>query len=249
MTEKNSAVLIHGLFGHLNDPVILSAIDQANVFAPDLLGYGENAGMCIDGISLEDQADHIARFIESTQSGAVNLVGHSVGGAVAVLVAAKYPELLARLISVEGNFTLKDAFWSAQVAKKELWEVEEIVAQYRADPDAWISEAGVGLNEWTQSLARSWLEFQPPSTVRAQARAVVEATGRPEYLQGVRSLLASDLAFHLLAGEQSRAAWDVPSWVSQLATSEHIIPGVGHLMMAESPQLFGDAIRRLKIEA
>ncbi|WP_428942794.1 alpha/beta fold hydrolase [Xanthomonas oryzae] len=42
----------------------------------------------------------------------VHLVGHSVGGAVSALVCSLYPELVASFTSVEGNFTLKDAFWS-----------------------------------------------------------------------------------------------------------------------------------------
>jgi pimeloyl-ACP methyl ester carboxylesterase len=240
---KKPIVLVHGLFGHLKDPKILGSISEFGVFAPDLLGYGEHSAVQIDAIALEDQADHVARYIQNDDLGMVNLVGHSVGGAVAVLVAKKYPQMAASLTSVKGNFTLKDAFWSGQIAQKALPEVEQIVDGYKADPDCWISSAGVPLNEWTKALARSWLNNQPASTIKAQARAVVEATGKPDYLDSIRSLMTSDLPFHLIAGERSRDGWDVPEWAAKLATSNYNIPNTGHLMMAEDPEGFGLAVK------
>lgn len=240
---KKPIVLVHGLFGHLNDPKILSSISERDVFAPDLLGYGEHSEVQIDAIALEDQADHVARYIQSNDLGMVNLVGHSVGGAVVVLVTRKYPQMVASLTSVEGNFTLKDAFWSGQIAQKALSEVEEIVDGYKVNPDAWISGAGVPLNEWTRALARSWLYNQPASTIKAQARAVVEATGKPDYLDSIRSLMTTDLPIHLIAGECSREGWNVPEWAVRLATSDYNIPNTGHLMMVEDPEAFGAAIR------
>lgn len=73
----------------------------------------------------------------------MHLVGHSVGGAVSVVFAALYPERVASITSFEGNFTLKDAFWSAQIAKKDVVEVQSIVDSYKKDIGAWISGADV----------------------------------------------------------------------------------------------------------
>ncbi|WP_419905973.1 alpha/beta fold hydrolase [Kiloniella sp.] len=236
-------VLVHGLLGHLNDPRIMSAIADRNTFAPDLLGYGAYRDCPTDGLTLMEQADHVAGFIRDINLEPVNLVGHSVGGAVSVLLAANYPDLVATLTFVEGNFTLKDAFWSAQVAQQDITFVETTLAGYKADPNGWISGAGVEINDWTHTLARDWLNNQPATTIKAQAHAVVEATGKPEYLELVRKLMASDMPYHLLAGENSRQGWDVPDWAANAATSNQDIPGTGHLMMAEKPEAFGAVIR------
>jgi pimeloyl-ACP methyl ester carboxylesterase len=40
-----------------------------------------------------------------------------VGGVVAYLFALRHPERVMGLVSVEGNFSLKDAFWSSSVAR------------------------------------------------------------------------------------------------------------------------------------
>ena len=157
-------VLIHGLFGHLQDSRILDGFGGREVHAPDLVGYGSLREEDTSSLTLDDQANRIARYVGEHDLERVNLVGHSVGGAVAILVASSFPEIVATLTSVEGNFTLEDAFSSAHLAMKPDEEVEEIIGEYRNDPDAWFAGAGVPINEWTQGLAVSWLNNQPPST-------------------------------------------------------------------------------------
>ncbi|SCB46382.1 alpha/beta fold hydrolase [Rhizobium multihospitium] len=235
-------VLVHGLFGSLSNPKILAAFGNADVHAPDLIGYGCNREADVSSLSLLDQARHIAGFISGLDAGKVHLVGHSVGGAVSVLVAKHFPQLVGSLTSVEGNFTLKDAFWSGQIAVKPDEEVASIISGYEADPDAWLAGAGVEINGWTSSLGRSWLANQPPSTIKAQAKAVVAATGETAYLDAVRGILQSGIPVYLIAGRRSAEGWDVPDWANALCTARINIAETGHLMMAESPDAFASAV-------
>ena len=117
-------LLIHGLFGSLADPHILAGFGKARVLAPDLLGYGAYREARTVGLTLAAQADHVSAWLRERDVGPVHVVGHSVGGAVAMFFAARYPELTQSLTSVEGNFTLKDAFWSSRIARMALSEVE-----------------------------------------------------------------------------------------------------------------------------
>ncbi|TXH71531.1 MAG: alpha/beta fold hydrolase [Thiothrix sp.] len=239
---KHPIVLIHGLFGNLSEQKIITAFGNAAVYAPDLLGYGQFKQADLSSLTLADQANHIARFIETHQLGAVHLVGHSVGGAVAVLVASLYPHLAASLTSVEGNFTLKDAFWSGQLAKMPLAEVEEIISGYAKDPTAWITKAGVQPSAWATQLATCWLSNQPASTIKAQAKAVVEATEVASYLETVKQIIHNGLAVNLIAGARSVEGWDVPVWAYRLATMKLNLPNTGHLLMAEAPEQFAQVV-------
>ncbi len=235
-------LLVHGLFGSLSDPAIIAAFGERTVFAPDLLGYGEFRSAGTDGMTLEAQADHVAAWMRQRGAAPAHVVGHSVGGAVAMFFASRHPDLTQSLTSVEGNFTLDDAFWSQRIAQMELDEVEAIVDGYQADAGAWIAGSGVTPTGWALDVAQRWVHNQPPSTVRAQARAVVAATGRADYLAMVRRLLDGGLPLHLIAGERSRAGWHVPGWVVRLAASNADIADSGHLMMIEAPERFAGAI-------
>ena len=235
-------VLVHGLFGSLADPTILGAFGDTEVHAPDLIGYGEHQGSNLENLTLNDQANHVAGYIRGLGEKKVHLVGHSVGGAVSALLCALHPELVASFTSIEGNFTLKDAFWSGQIAEKQESEVSSIIDGYKTDPAAWIAAAGVPITSWTSALASHWLSNQPAATIKAQAKAVVAATGRDEYLAGIRNLMASSIPTYLIAGARSAGGWDVPDWVNTACTMRINIPNTGHLMMAEDPTLFAKSV-------
>ena len=93
-------VLVHGPYGTLDDPALVAELDAAATLSPDLLGYGTQAAH--SAATLEEQADHVAAATAHLPRPAV-LVGHSLGGAVGVLVAERHPHRVAGLVSIEGN--------------------------------------------------------------------------------------------------------------------------------------------------
>jgi lipase len=88
------------------------------------------------------------------------------------------------------------------------------------------------------------LTYQPASTIRATARAVVECTGRPAYEQLLRNVFGRT-PVHLVAGERSRDGWDVPDWALASAASYTEIPDTGHMVMLEAPHSVGRLLAEL----
>jgi lipase len=72
----------------------------------------------------------------------------------------------------------------------------------------------------------------------------VSFTRTPAWEAMLREVFAT-MPVHLLAGERSRAAWDVPPWALAAARSYTELPGTGHLMMLEEPELFGSTLADL----
>lgn len=171
----------------------------------------------------------------------VLLVGHSVGGVIAASFAHAFPERVASFVNVEGNFTLADAFWSAQLAAKTPAEVHKLLEADRADPARWLRDADVEPTEDRIRSAAQALSYQPATTLQATARAVVDYTGRPGYEQLLREVFAHT-PVHLIAGARSRAGWNVPEWALTVAASYTEIPDIGHMVMLEAPEAFGKVL-------
>jgi pimeloyl-ACP methyl ester carboxylesterase len=245
-TGRTPLVMIHGLIGSIGFYHPQRYLPSFDVRTPDLLGYGSKRTLD-QGIDLHSQADDIVRILRDEVGQPAWLLGHSVGGAVMMLAADRAPELVRGLVSVEGNFTLKDAFWCSRIAPLP---EPEWAAQYGAmedDPAGWLERSGIEASDERILLARDILQNQPYTTVQAMARSVVDVTGAPEYLALVRRVLARGTPLWLLGGEVSSSGWDIPEWVLLLSRGSLVQPKAGHMMMLEDPAAFcgivGDILR------
>jgi pimeloyl-ACP methyl ester carboxylesterase len=232
-----TVVLVHGLFGAFGDERLWSRLAPHEIVVPDLLGYGEYAD-AHEQVTSCSQVDALRDFFGPRR---LYLVGHSVGGVIATVYAHRYPEDVVALINVEGNFTLADAFWSAELAKKSSAEADALLEAYRADPAAWFDGT---TDPYEMECAKAMLAFQPARTLQAMAASVVAITGAPTWEPLLRQVFTRT-SVHLVAGELSRPAWNVPDWALAVASSYSEVAGAGHAMMFQQPESFGDILVRL----
>jgi len=243
MADTEPLVFIHGLFGSLSDESLLRHYGGKRALAPDLLGYGKYREYDVSSLSLVDQAEHVLAFMDSQDIQKANLIGHSVGGAVGALLAIQHPARVKALVSVEGNMTPPDSFWSASLAQKSIDEIQQIVDSYYTDVAAWVSEALVQVTPETVRIATDWLDHQPACTLKAQARAVVNATSDSSgFVESLLERMEQGLVLHMISGSNSREAWHVPSAIEAAAKTNTVIPDGGHLMMLQSPSTFAGAV-------
>lgn len=237
MPKPTPIIFIHGFIGTFDVRGIV-----APHAAPDLLGYGEYRDVSPDDISLPAQVEHLMKFIDARYSDAVvDLVGHSVGGAIAMLFAHAYPDRVRRIVNVEGNFTLADAFWSASVGRMSADAADAMLAGFVAAPLRWIRGAIPDAAPEMQPVATRWLAHQPSSSLRAMGRSVVEITGSENYSTLLRGVFERHPVF-LLAGERTRGGWHLPGWAAARCADMKVLAGCGHLMMVERPEQFAETI-------
>ncbi len=106
-------VLLHGFTGAKENwlPLMASLTDTHRVIAPDLPGWGESERIDGADYGVIAQAERVSAWLATLPEPPALLVGHSMGGHIAALVAARQPEQVERLalLSAAGvSFTSND---------------------------------------------------------------------------------------------------------------------------------------------
>jgi len=96
----------------LREPTLANASFTHTV--PDLPGYGRSAWP-ESPLGLEALADQLIRWLAEFPTPPV-LVGHSMGGVLAVLIAEAPPAAVKAVVNIEGNVSLDDCFLSGRIA-------------------------------------------------------------------------------------------------------------------------------------
>ena len=229
-------VLLHGFGGSSRSwSAVLEHLD-APVLAPDLPGHG--AALDRDDVSTVEARDAILAELDRHGIERAHLVGHSRGGVVAFLVAAKVPERVASLTLLAPG------------------GCGEAIA---ADALAAFAAAGTR-DEIASALAALYAPARPSRRVideevahRRDARVVpvlktIRAAMTPDGRQGLLKLsLLADAPFPItvLWGER-----DAVLPVAQAGTVRdaipratiRILPDRGHMLPAEMPAAMADAI-------
>lgn len=92
---------------------IIPALNTWHVYAPDFRGHGKS-GRTPGHYRLQDYADDMIAFLQEVVGQSAFLFGHSLGGIVALLVAAQYPDGVRAV--VVGDAPLTKETWGAAMA-------------------------------------------------------------------------------------------------------------------------------------
>ncbi|MBS0576282.1 MAG: alpha/beta fold hydrolase [Proteobacteria bacterium] len=104
--HKPVIVLVHGFTGSKENwlPVMRELAGEFRLIAPDLPGWGESERQPGGDYGVEAQVERLARFLDALpaiigRDGPPDLlVGHSMGGQIAGLLAARHPHRVSRLL-------------------------------------------------------------------------------------------------------------------------------------------------------
>ncbi|MCA8901083.1 MAG: alpha/beta hydrolase [Hyphomonas sp.] len=97
-------VLVHGGRDHCRnwDWVAERLRDRWHIIAPDLRGHGDSAWSSDGEYSIRANVYDLAQLIHQLNAGPVTLVGHSYGGNISLRYAGIYPEMVKKLVAIEG---------------------------------------------------------------------------------------------------------------------------------------------------
>ena len=244
--------LIHGLGTNraIWRMVIPSLADRHRVLAPDLPGFGESAPAG-DGFELEAAADAVGDALASSSAEPVDLVGHSLGGAVALTLASRRPDAVRRLVlCAPAGFRPR----SPRIAGALAAAVPPLLAARRAvAPRLVASPAGrraLMLGALHDGGAVS--ETQSLAMIEASrgARRLREAAQTAISADLIELLAGLDLPVGLLRGDRDTV---MPAAVVDAIIRRRpgmpveAVPAAGHVAQVERPAGFADALERLLV--
>ena len=221
-------VLVHGAGGNLMHwPGELRRLPGHTVYALDLPGHGKSGGA--GRAEIGAYADVVRGFAEALELVPFVLAGHSMGGAIALEFALRYPARLAGLILVGTGAKLRVAPEILTGILDDFQGTTELLAQWahseRADPNL--------LRLYTRRLREV-----DPRTLRADFLACDAFDRRAD----VNRIALPTL---ILCGDADRMT---PVKFShylheQIAGSQLIVvPGAGHMVMLEQPVAVAESV-------
>jgi pimeloyl-ACP methyl ester carboxylesterase len=130
-------VFLHGLFGQGRNftQVAKALVPDLRSTLVDLPNHGRSPWT--GSVDYLEVADVVADFVRTTyDDGPVHLVGHSMGGKVAMVLALRHPELLERLVVVDIAPAPSDGAGEFEHLLTSLTSVDLASLHRRADADA-----------------------------------------------------------------------------------------------------------------
>lgn len=230
-------VILHGLLGSARNWTTIGKrlCDRHRVFALDLRNHGSSAWD--DAMTYDDMAEDVRAFIEERALEPVTVIGHSMGGKVAMWLALLYRDLVERLVVVdiapvryEHSFDdYIDAMRSVDLAHAmRRSDVETELAQAIPDP---------GVRSFLlQNLARGEQGFAWRANLDALAMSMDDIIGWPDAgaarFDGPTLFVAGERSDYLLPEHQDEIERLFPN--AELA----VIEDAGHWVHAEQPAAF-----------
>ena len=231
-------VLLHGypLDHHLWDEVAPLLEDTFDLIIPDLRGFGGSS--TIDSFySMEDMASDIAALLDHLGIQKSAIVGHSMGGYVALAFARLYPERVSGLGLVSSQ-VLSDPEDRKQGRYKSAAEVADkgIASVVETMTPKFTSDARL------QEFARKSMEGQQPAAYIGTLKAMAERVDSTPLLS---SLNVPVVVVH--GDSDALIPIDRAREVKAAISGAHLveIPGAGHMPMMESPEKTAEALKHL----
>ncbi|MDK9717019.1 MAG: alpha/beta hydrolase [Trichlorobacter sp.] len=202
----------------------------------DNRGVGRSSQECMTGISL--MADDCAALIHHLELAKVSLVGHSMGGMIAMELSRQYPDLVERLVlvatscrnSVRNNLLFQDwAVWYESGHDRAAW-FRSIL--YWIFTERFFQNSAMVDMVLTYLLSYPWP--QSPQAFRQQVQAIADFDATP-WLGRITVptlVLAGEQDLLMPLENSDYLAQQLPNAVLK------VVPGAAHSVQTEQPEAF-----------
>lgn len=234
--DNETLFFIHGLGctkESFNDLWKDKRFERYSLLTFDLPGFGSSAKSKEFSYKTEDQAEVCKLIIEKLNLRKIHLVGHSMGGAIALLLIEKIPNKIISFINLEGNLIGEDCTFSREVIKHSLKEFEETIFKDFKSKIKDTKDLATS-SDLSNQLFYEWLSKSDPSAFYRSSESLVKWSDSRKLLKMFINL---KIKKWYIFGERNK---DLPT-VKLLKSNNMPIIQVsksGHFMMIDNPKEF-----------
>lgn len=234
--EGEPVVLIHGfpLDHSIWEEVVGYLQDNCQLIVPDLRGFGHSSSPA-SSYSLEDMASDIAGLLDHLGLEKARLVGHSMGGYIALAFARLYPNRVAGLVLVASQ-----PQGDSPEQKKGRYETAGRVAEEGVNVVLEQMLAKLSADKGIQASISKIITSQDPLGVAGALRAMAERSDSSPVLSGARFpiLILHGDNDQLIPIQRAHSMKELSNKADLI-----VLEGVGHMPMMEVP---GDLAKELE---
>lgn len=231
---------------------------QHRLHRVQIRGFGDAAGVNAEGPVLDPMMREVADYIDDciTDQGraAPAIIGHSMGGLTGLMIAARVPQEVGKLMIVDALPFIGTLFNPAATVDSVKPQAEQMAAMMRAqhgqhaptgpvsDPGPVSMVGGMSNQPAGRTAILGWMRAAD-ARVTAQVFHDVMTTDMRGELAAVAApvtlLYAQDDS--LMPAERAKAAFE-PQYVGVAKFTAQMVPGSRHFIMLDQPEAFAKAV-------
>jgi pimeloyl-ACP methyl ester carboxylesterase len=232
--------------------------DKYRLHRVQIRGFGDPAGVNAEGPVLDPMMREVADYIDDciTDQGraAPPIIGHSMGGLTGLMIAARVPQEVGKLMIVDALPFIGTLFNPAATIESVKPQAEQIAAMMRAqhgkpaptgpisDPGPVSMVGGMSNQPAGRTAILGWMRAAD-ARVTAQFFHDVMTTDMRGELAAVTApvtlLYAQDDS--LMPAERATAVFE-PQYVGVAKFTAQMVPGSRHFIMLDQPETFAKAV-------
>ena len=235
--DKPPVVLLHGLMtnGACWTPLARALEEEYDVIMPDARGHG-NSSAPAQGYCYDNLANDVLSLIDAFGLATPVLIGHSMGGMTAALIASRNPKRLRGLVLADPTFLTPQR-------QREVYE-SDVAAQHRRilnqPREDFLAEIRIRHHHRSCELMELFAQARFQTSIHAFE---ILAPPNPDYVELIKAL---DLPSLLVIGDVGAVV--SPEIASELARLNQRlevaeIAGAGHEVPYDQPERFSAHIK------
>ncbi|MEV0522432.1 alpha/beta hydrolase [Streptomyces sp. NPDC050439] len=191
----------------------------------DLPGHGISDRPADFGYSLEDHADALAAALDAAKVTGAEVVAHSMGGSVAIVLAHRRGDLVSRLVLTEANLDPNPA----------ATEGSSGIAAY--EEEDYVAAGHARVLDKVGPLWAATMRLADPRALHRSARGLVRGT------QPTMRAMLTQLPVERVFLQGARSG-ELPGTEGLMASGVRVVtvPNAGHNVMFDSPEVFASAV-------